>query len=191
MRNKGLFLFFSIVIAITCLYCLSFSFVSWRISKEANRFANDHAVIEEALLNITDPMRANQVKDSIVSARRAQFLADKNDERVFLGFTFRQVRQKEINLGLDLRGGMSVTLEVSLPDVLKSLAENTDDPLFTNAFEKANAEFTQTGGDYIDIFVRNFNAEKIAMNMPNAQLRTYFGERSGIKGATDADIIKF
>jgi len=192
MRNKGLFLFFSIVIAITCLYCLSFSFVSWRISKEATRFANDPAVIEEALLNITDPMRANQVKDSIVNARRSQFLADKNDQKVFLGFTFRQVRQKEINLGLDLRGGMSVTLEVSFPDVLKSLAENTEDPLFMSAFEKANAEFAQTGGDiYIDVFVRHFNAEKTAMNMPNAQLRTYFGERSGLKNATDADIIKF
>ena len=191
MRNKGLFLFFSIVIAITCLYCLSFSFVSWRISKDADRFANDSAVIEEALLNITDPMRANQVRDSIVSARRSQFLAEKNDERVFLGFTFRQVRQKEINLGLDLRGGMSVTLEVAFPDVLKSLAENTEDPLFASAFEKANAELAQTGGDYIDIFVRNFNAEKIARDMPNAQLRTYFGERSGIKGATDAEIIKF
>ncbi|MCL2435280.1 MAG: protein translocase subunit SecDF [Lentimicrobiaceae bacterium] len=191
MRNKGLFLFFSIVIAITCLYCLSFSFVSWRISKEADRFANDSAVIEEALFNIADPMRANQVRDSIVSARRSQFLSDKNDERVFLGFTFRQVRQKEINLGLDLRGGMSVTLEVSFPDVLKSLAENTEDPLFVSAFEKADEELKQTGGDFIDIFVRNFNAEKIAMNMPNAQLRTYFGERAGIKGATDADIIKF
>jgi len=191
MRNKGLFLFFSIVIAITCLYCLSFSFVTWRISKAADRFANDSLVIEEALANITDPMRANQVRDSIVSARRTQFLADKNDERVFLGFTYRQVKQREINLGLDLRGGMSVTLEVSFPDVLKSLAENTEDPLFASAFEKANAEFAQTGGDYIDIFVRHFNAEKNTMNMPNAQLRTYFGERSGLKNATDADIIKF
>jgi len=191
MKNKGLFLFFSVIIAIACLYCLSFSFLTWKISKDADRFANDPAVLEEALLNITDPMVANNVQDSIVSARRSQFLADKNDEKVFLGFTYRKAKYKEINLGLDLRGGMSVTLEVSNSDVLKSLAENTEDPLFTSAFEKANENFAQTGGDYIDIFVKNFNAEKIAINMPNAQLRTYFGERSGIKNATDAEIIKF
>ena len=191
MKNKGLFLFFSVIIAIACLYCLSFSFLTWKISKDADRFANDPAVIKEALLNITDPMVANNVRDSIVSARRSKFLADKNDEKVFFGFTYRKAKYKEINLGLDLRGGMSVTLEVSNSDVLKSLAENTEDPLFTSAFEKANENFAQTGGDYIDIFVKNFNAEKNAMDMPNAQLRTYFGERSGIKNATDAEIIKF
>jgi len=191
MKNKGLVLFFAVVIALTCLYCLSFSFVSWKIGKDANRFANDPVALEEALANITDPMMMNHVRDSVVNARRAQFLADRNDERVFLGFTLRQVRHKEINLGLDLKGGMNVTLEVSFPDMIKSLAENTEDPLFASAFEKANAEFAQTSGDYIDIFVRHFNAERNAMNMPNAQLRTYFGERSGIKNATDADIIKF
>jgi len=191
MRNKGLFLFFSVIIAITCLYCLSFSFVTWKISKDADRFANDPFVIEEAIANISDPMRANFVQDSVIQARRTQFLADKNDEKVFFGFTYRQAKYKEINLGLDLRGGMSVTLEVSNSDVLKSLAENTDDQLFTNAFETTNEEFAQTGGDYIDIFVKNFNAEKIRLDMTNALLRTYFGERSNIKNATDADIVKF
>jgi SecD/SecF fusion protein len=191
MKNKGLFLFFSVIIAITCLYCLSFSFVTWKISKDANRFANDPVVLEEALVNITDPMVANHVRDSIVNLRRSQFLSDKNDEKVFFGFTYRKAKYKEINLGLDLRGGMSVTLEVSNSDVLKSLAENTEDKLFSTAFEKTNAEFAQNGGIYIDVFLKNFEAEKIALDMPNAQLRTYFGERSGTKNATDAEIIKF
>jgi SecD/SecF fusion protein len=63
--------------------------------------------------------------------------------------------------------------------------------LYTNTINSANAEYEQTNGDYIDIFVKNFNAQKTALDMPNAQLRTYFGERSGIKSASDADIIKF
>ncbi|MCL2289705.1 MAG: protein translocase subunit SecDF [Bacteroidetes bacterium] len=191
MKNKGLVLFFAVVIALTCLYCLSFSFVTWKVGKDADRFANDPVALEEALANITDPMMINHVRDSVVSARRTQFLADRNDERVFFGFTYRQAKYKEINLGLDLKGGMNVTLEVSFSDMIKSLAENTEDPLFISAFEKANAEFGQSGGDYIDIFVRHFNAEKNAMNLPNAQLRTYFGERANIKNATDADIVKF
>ena len=192
MKNKGLFLFFTVVIAITCLYCISFSFVTWKIGKDAEKYANDPAVIEEALLNVTDPMAINQIRDSVISARTLQYLRDKNDEKVFLGYTYKQAKYKEINLGLDLKGGMNVTLEVSFPDVLKGLAENTEDPLFADAFEKANEEYEQTtGGDYIDIFIKHFNAEKNAKNMPNATLRTYFGERYGTKNASDADIIKF
>ncbi|MCL2246814.1 MAG: protein translocase subunit SecDF [Lentimicrobiaceae bacterium] len=191
MKNKGLFLFFAVVIALTCLYCLSFSFVTWKISKDANKYANDPVAIEEALLNITDPMLRNYVADSVVTARRAQYLGNKNDEKVFLGFTYKKAKYKEINLGLDLKGGMNVTLEVSYPDVIKSLAENIEDPLFVATFNKANEEYAQTNADYIDIFVKNFNVEKNAQNMPNAQLRTYFGERAGLKNATDADIVKF
>jgi SecD/SecF fusion protein len=191
MKNKGLFLFFSIIIALTCLYCLSFSFVTFKIGKDAARYANDPVAIEEALQNVTDPMLINHIKDSVINARTAQYLGNKNEEKVFLGYTYKQAKYKEVNLGLDLKGGMNVTLEVSYPDVLKSLAENTEDQLFTNAFEKANAEYAQTKGDYIDVFIKNFNAEKNELSMPNAQLRTYFGERFGQKNATDADIIKF
>ena len=191
MKNKGLILFFTVVLAITCLYCLSFSFVTMKISSDAKKYANDPAVIEEALRDVTDPMMINHLKDSIITARTAQYLGDKNEEKVFFGFTYRQVKYKEINLGLDLKGGMNVTLEVSYPDVLKSLADNTEDALFENAFNNANEEYEQTNGNYIDIFVKNFNAEKNAKNMPNAQLRTYFGDRYGVKNATDADIVKF
>ena len=191
MKNKGLFLFFSIVFALTCLYCLSFSFVSWKVSKDAEKYANDPVVIEEALFNVTDPMAVNRITDSVINVRTLQYLKDKKDEKVFLGYTYKQVKYKEINMGLDLKGGMNVTLEISNPDVLLSLADNKDDSLFMGAFNKANVEFATTNGDYIDIFIKNFNAEKEARNMPNAQLRTYFGDRFGQKNATDADIIKF
>jgi len=192
MKNKGLFLFFTVIIALTCLYCISFSFVTWKIGKDAEKFANDPVAIEEALVNVTDPMLINHIRDSVINARTLQYLREKNDEKVFLGYTYKQAKYKEINLGLDLKGGMNVTMEVSYPDVLKSLAENTEDPLFESAFNNANEEYEKTtGGDYIGIFVNSFNTEKNARNMPNAQLRTYFGERYGVKNASDADIIKF
>ena len=191
MKNKGLFLFFAVVIALTCLYCLSFSFVTWKISNDADKYANDPVAIEEAIFNVTDPMMINQIRDSVINIRTAQYLGNKNEEKVFLGFTYKQAKYKEINLGLDLKGGMNVTLEVSYPDVIKSLAENIEDPLFTNAFNNANAEYAQAGADYIDLFVKHFNAEKNNLNMPNALLRTYFGERMGVRNATDADVVKF
>jgi SecD/SecF fusion protein len=191
MKNKGLILFFTIVLAITCLYCISFSFVTWKIAKDADNYANNSAAIEEALVNVTDPMMINHITDSVIMARTAQYLGNKNDEKVFLGYTYKQTKYKEINLGLDLKGGMNVTLEVSYPDVIGSLAENKEDLLFTNTINSANLEYEQTNGKYIDIFVKHFNAQKEALDMPNAQLRTYFGERSGLKNATDAEIINF
>lgn len=128
MRNKGLILFFSILIALTCLYCLSFSFVTWKIGKDARNFANDPAVIEEVIKQANgDKMLEQHLRDSVISAREAQYLAEKKEEKVFLGNTYKQTKYKELNLGLDLKGGMNVTLEISYPDVLKGLADNTED----------------------------------------------------------------
>lgn len=191
MRNKGLFLFFSILIAATCLYCLSFSFVTWKIGKDARNFANDPAVIAEVIKQANgDKMLEQHLRDSVISAREIQYLTEKKEEKVFLGNTYKQTKYKELNLGLDLKGGMNVTLEISYPDVLKGLADNADDSLFIRTFNRANDVYYKTNGDYVNIFVEAFNAEKRAMNLQNALLRTYFGERLGSKIGTDAEIIK-
>ena len=193
MKNKGLVLFFTILIALVCVYCLSFSFASWRVEKKAEQFANDPAAIAEVKKAANgDVMLEKHLVDSLVDARTRQYLTGMNDSTVYLGNTYKQCKYKELNLGLDLKGGMNVTLEISMPDAVKSLATNTEDQLFKNAFEKAQAEYAKTvNGDFIDIFVKNFNAEKKALNLNNANLRTYFGERSGMKNATDDQIISF
>jgi len=193
MKNKGLILFFTILIALVCIYCLSFSFASWRVENKADKFANDPAAISEVKKMANgDVMLEKHLVDSLVDARTRQFLTGMNDSTVYLGNTYKQCKYKELNLGLDLKGGMNVTLEISMPDAVKSLATNTDDQLFKNAFAKAQTEYANTvNGDFIDIFVKNFNAEKKALNLNNANLRTYFGERSGMKNATDDQIITY
>ena len=192
MRNKGLVLFFTILLALICLYCLSFSFVTWRVEQKAKTYANDEAAITEVKKTANgDVMRENYLVDSLVSSREQYFLSSMNDSVVYLGNTYKDCKYREINLGLDLKGGMNVTLEISIPDVVQSLAVNTEDQLFTNTFEKANAKYTADGGDFIDIFVNTFNQEKAALGLENANLRTYFGERSGIKNATDEQIVNF
>ncbi|MBP5497343.1 MAG: protein translocase subunit SecDF [Bacteroidales bacterium] len=193
MKNKGLILFFTILIALVCVYCLSFSFASWRVESKAAKYANDPAAIEEVKkLANGDVMLEKHLVDSVIDARTRQYLTGMNDSTVYLGNTYKQCKYKELNLGLDLKGGMNVTLEISMPDAVKSLATNTEDQLFKNAFEKAQAEYAKTvNGDFIDIFVKNFNAEKKALGLNNANLRTYFGERSGMKNATDDQIITF
>ncbi|MDD6184717.1 MAG: protein translocase subunit SecDF [Bacteroidales bacterium] len=193
MKNKGLILFFTILIALVCLYCLSFSFASWRVENKAAKFANDPTAIAEVKKAANgDVMLEKHLVDSLIDARTRQYLTGMNDSTVYLGNTYKQCKYKELNLGLDLKGGMNVTLEISMPDAVKSLATNTGDQLFKNAFEKAQTEYANTvNGDFIDIFVKNFNAEKKALNLNNANLRTYFGERSGLKNASDDDIISF
>ena len=138
-----------------------------------------------------DVMRENYLVDSLLSSRESYFLSSMNDSVIYLGNTYKDCKYKEVNLGLDLKGGMNVTLEISIPDVVQSLAVNTEDQLFTNTFEKANAKYTADGGDFIDIFVNTFNQEKTALGLENANLRTYFGERSGIKNASDEQIVNF
>ena len=193
MKNKGLILFFTVLIALVCIYCLSFSFASWRVEKKAEKFANDPTAIAEVKKMANgDVMLEKHLVDSVVDARTRQYLTGMNDSTVYLGNTYKQCKYKELNLGLDLKGGMNVTLEISMPDAVKSLATNTGDQLFKNAFEKAQTEYAKTvNGDFIDIFVKNFNAEKKALNLNNANLRTNFGERSGLKKASDDDIIFF
>ena len=192
MRNKGLVLFFTILLALVCLYCLSFSFVTWRVGQKAKAYAMDEAAITEVKKAANgDVMRENYLVDSLVSGREQYYLANMNDSVVYLGNTYKDCKYKEVNLGLDLKGGMNVTLEISIPDVVQSLAVNTEDQLFTNTFEKANAKYAADGGDFIDIFVNTFNQEKAALGLENANLRTYFGERSNIKNATDDQIVSF
>ena len=191
MKNKGLILFFTVLLALVCLYCLSFSFVTWRVEKKAAAFANDPAAIEEVKKEAHgDVMLEKHLVDSLIDARTRQYLTNMNDSTVYLGATYKKCKYKELNLGLDLKGGMNVTLEISMPDVVNSLATNKEDKLFKTTFEKAENEYAKTtNGDFIDIFVKNFNAQKSALKMNNANLRTYFGERSGIKNASDQQII--
>lgn len=193
MKNKGLILFFTVLLALVCLYCLSFSFATWRVEKKAAQFANDPTALEEVRKEAHgDVMLEKHLVDSMIDARTLQYLTNMNDSTVFLGSTYKKCKYKELNLGLDLKGGMNVTLEISMPDVVQSLATNKEDNLFKTTFEKSEKEYANaTNGDFIDIFVKNFNSQKSALKLNNANLRTYFGERSGIKNASDQQIISW
>lgn len=196
MRNKGLILFFTILIALICVYCLSFTFVSTSVERKAKAHADEVLNSPESVQLIAqladgEPMLEKHLRDSIYDANESDYLARMKDSTVFFGMTYKQVKYKELNLGLDLKGGMNVTLEISIPDVVKSLAVNTEDELFTNAYNKAVQKSQESSGNFIDIFVDAFNEEKNLLGLQNAVLRTYFGDRSGLKNATDQEIKTF
>jgi SecD/SecF fusion protein len=133
MQNRGLIKFFAILFALVSIYQLSFTFVAGSVEDKAKAFANGDSEKENAYL------------DSI------------GKEDVFLGvFTYNEVKDKKINKGLDLEGGINVILQISVKDVLKGLANNSKDPIFNKSLEDASKNL-QGNQTYIDAFFIAFN----------------------------------
>ncbi len=141
MQNKGVIRLFAIVFALACLYQLSFTLVSKNVADDAAEYANGDYEKEQDYL------------DSI-----------KNEEVSFLGlgnwFTYEEVREKEINLGLDLKGGMNVIMEVQVKDILRELSNDKNNPVLVEALERASVLQTQNQDDYLTSFFEAFEEIK-------------------------------
>ena len=136
MQNKGLVKFFAILFALVSIYSLSFTFVANKVKEEAKNFAGGN------------PVKETKYLDSI------------GKEKVFLDFfTYNEVKDKQINKGLDLEGGINVILQISVKDVLKQLSNNSKNPVFNKALE--DAKLNQRGNQsYLDAFFEAFDANK-------------------------------
>lgn len=145
MQNKGFVRLFSVLLLLVCLYYLSFTAVTNYHENKAKKIAGENNAIELAYL------------DSIAG------------EKVWFGYTFKQCREKELNLGLDLKGGMNVTLEVSIPDILNVLSGYNTSENFQLAIENAKQRQHNSQEDFLNLFYDEF--KKID---PDAQLSTIF-----------------
>ena len=137
MQNKGLIKFFAILFALVSIYQLSFTFVSNKIKNDAKSFAGGNP---EKELKYLDSIGKENVFDL-----------------GFTNFTFNEVKDKQINKGLDLEGGINVILQISVKDVLKGLSNNSKNPVFNKSLADATAN--QKGNQtYIDAFFEAFEA---------------------------------
>lgn len=133
MLNKGLVRIFTAALTLVCLFYLSFTVVTSSYSKKASEYAGG------------DKMKEYQYLDSI------------GYEKVWLGYTLKECREREINLGLDLKGGMNVTLEVSIPDVIRSLSGYNQTENFNKALALASErQQTNSQMEYLDLFVQAY-----------------------------------
>jgi SecD/SecF fusion protein len=137
MQSKGLIKFFAILFALVCIYQLSFTFVANKVKADAKAFAGNDITKEVKYL------------DSI--GRIEVFNLG------FASYTYNEVKDKQINKGLDLEGGINVILQISVKDILKGLSNNSQDPVFNKALADATAN--QKGNQtYLDAFFESFEA---------------------------------
>jgi SecD/SecF fusion protein len=150
MQNKAAIIILAIALGLVSIYQLSFTGATYKVRKEAREYAKGNLVKE------------TQYLDSISTLTKEQWS--------FLGNTFKECQQRELNLGLDLKGGMNVILEVSVEDILKALSNYNPDKTFNAALARAKEMQKQSQSDYLTLFGRAF--EEID---PNAKLASVFG----------------
>lgn len=157
MQNKGFIKFIAILFALVSLYHLSFTFVSQRVVSKANKYA--HSAETERLSSMMadgDAAQQQFLYDSIARARETYYLDSMSNEVIYnIGvrkYTFKEVRERELNLGLDLKGGMNVTLEVSVVDIIRGLANNSKNPVFQQALELAREKQKNSQEGFVTLF---------------------------------------
>jgi len=139
MQNKGAIRLFAIVLALVCVYQLSFTFFSKKIEKDAAKYAQG------------DPIREKNYLDSISNEVVYNFVWLRK-------YTYMECKEREINLGLDLKGGMNVILEISVEDVIKSLAapHYLADPVFNQTMTLAKQKRATVQEDFVVLFAESF-----------------------------------
>ena len=174
MQNKGLIRFLVWAFALVCLFQLSFTFVTSGVERKAKADAKNYVNSDQAkqivAARTSDQYEAQIIFDSLQNAREAHYLDSMASKKVYLGYTYRQCQAREINLGLDLKGGMNVMLEVSTVDVVRALADHTEDTLFNHAIDIALANQKKTTNrDFVSLFY-----DAITGLDPNVSLAGYF-----------------
>lgn len=189
MQNKGLIRFFAILFALVCLYQLSFTFSARSVEKKAKGYAEKIATAQAKQLAGGDvnSQQYQNCYDSLFAVYEAHFLdsiSDKTAEST-LWASYKKSKAREINLGLDLKGGMNVMMEVSTVDVVRALGNHTTDTLFNKAIDKALEKQKVTPNTN---FVNLFEEAILSLN-PNVKLSTYFSAqlRDKIKPGDDND----
>ena len=193
MRNKGFILFFAITFALVCIYSLSFTMCTRKVENKAKEYAqNDPARAELIEKANGDAFMETYLLDSSYKARENEYLSIMGDSVVYnllvAKWTYRECKELEINLGLDLKGGMNVMLEVSVPDIMKALAGNgAKDSLFVKAMDRAVVKQKTSQTDFVTLFDQSFR--EVAPE--NARLATIFRNLPLKEGKnSNADVIK-
>jgi len=150
MQGKGVIKFFAIILALACIYQLSFTWVAHKVESDAHLYAKGDTAVEKAYLDSISTQPVYPV----------------------LGHTYQYCLENELALGLDLKGGMNVTMQISLEELVRALSNKNPDPVFNQALVNATAAMKTSQTDYITLFVNEY--EKLN---PNGKLSAIFSTK--------------
>ncbi|MBM3438583.1 MAG: protein translocase subunit SecD [Bacteroidetes bacterium] len=176
MKTNKTVVGFSIVLALACVFQLSFTWKAQGFEKEAKAFA---------------AKVADKGGDSKEAYRR--YIDSLGNDEIYnvglAGYTYFECKQREVNLGLDLRGGMNVILEVDKGAVVRVLSNDTKDKDLNRAINEANVDVRDKGADFVDAFVANFKKNNPSRNLANLFIK---GNKSVIQSnSNEAEVVNF
>jgi len=181
MKLKGLVWFFTIALTIISLWELSYTWV-------VRNYENSVTAKAQKIVRTSLPDLKGEERDAAIEYRKKRILDSTAEQKIYpiFGTTYKQCKANELNLGLDLQGGISVTLDVSLVDLLKSLSNNSKDPLLLNALNTANAQKSNSDADFITLFTDAY----IKANGPGKLASLFAGAEKEVKiNDNDATVI--
>ena len=191
MQSKGAIRFVAILLLLASLWQLSFTLVANRQENKAEKYAEakaEAAMNSAAFGKIAEADKAFYL-DSIRKVENRRYIDSISSEKIYLGYTYKDVQAKSINLGLDLKGGMNVMLQVQLEDLVKVLAGGNTAPEFTNALALAKERSVDSRNDFITLFAEAW--KETSNGMPLAQIFGTYEMRDKITPeSTDEQVIE-
>ena len=191
MQNRGAISFVAILIGLACVYQLSFTWGTRNQENKAKAYAERAVELWQTTPEFTAVPEFSRAfyMDSIAREKERYYLDSITAEKVFVGFTFKEIKEKEINLGLDLKGGMNVTLEVSVVDLIRALSDHNTSPEFASAISLALQKQQNSRADFVTLFGEAWS--EIAPGQRLSQVFGTYDMRDRIKPETpNEDVLK-
>lgn len=200
MQNKGAIKIFAILLALACIFYLSFTWITRGVETEAKEYAKSISSSAGVQANANKYSQGDSIKytfyvDSLKEKLVDKYLDSLKNQPVYdlliASYTYEECKKREINLGLDLRGGMNVTLEISVADIVKNLSNNNPDAAFVKSIKDAQENMgVGNNDDFLTLFEKKYKA-----NAPTGQLAPLF-QTIELKGkvsfnASNDEVIKF
>ena len=191
MQSKGAIKFVAFLLILASLWQLSFTAVTQYQEKKAEKFGEmkaEAAMQTAAYAKVADVDKAFYL-DSLKKDESRRYIDSISSEKVYFGYTFKDVRAKAINLGLDLKGGMNVMLQVQLKDLVQALAGGNNSPEFIKALDLAQERSVNSRLDFITLFAQAWT--ETANGTPLAQVFGTYEMRDKINPeSTDEQVVE-
>ena len=190
MQSKGAIRLVAILLLVACFWQLSFTLVTAIQNNKAKKYAEAAAVAVQSTPAFAKVAAEDQAYylDSIKKDQQKWYTDSISNEKVYFGYKFKDVRSKEINLGLDLKGGMNVMLQVQLEDLVKALSGNSTEPQFLKALDLAKTRSVNSQSDFITLFGEAW--EEVTGGARLSQIFGTYEMRESIKPeSTNAEVL--